>query len=90
MKHGNESVCSKMAAKRPHAVQKELTTLFGFSQSRSKKAYGLKFYYALMLKFFFLIPEVSEEFFMTLKADIFTISRQDLTKSCTINKVMLS
>ena len=44
----------------------------------------------LDVEIFFLIPEVSEEFFMTLKADIFTISRQDLTKSCTINKVMLS
>ena len=38
VKDGNESVCSKMAAKRPHAVQKELTRLFGFSQSGSKKA----------------------------------------------------
>ena len=36
----NESVCSKMkmAAKRPLAVQKEVTSFFGFSQSGSKKA----------------------------------------------------
>ena len=29
-----------MGAKRPHAVQKELTSFFGFSQSESKKTKG--------------------------------------------------
>ena len=38
VRHGNKSVCSKMGAKRSHAVQKELNSFFGFSQSGSKKA----------------------------------------------------
>ena len=38
--HGNKSVCSKMGAKHPHAVQKELTSFFGLSQSESKKTKG--------------------------------------------------
>ena len=37
VRHGNKSVCSKMGAKHPHAVQKELNSFFGFSQSGSKK-----------------------------------------------------
>ena len=41
VKLGNESVCSKTAAKRPHVVQKELTSFFGFSQSGSRKAKGM-------------------------------------------------
>ena len=43
--HGetNESVCSKMkmVAKRPHAVQKEPTSFFAFSQSELKTAKDL-------------------------------------------------
>ena len=40
MKHGKQvgMFQNEMAAKRSHAVQKELTSFFGFSQSRSKKA----------------------------------------------------
>ena len=41
LKHGSKFVCSKMAAKHPHAVQKELTSFFAFSQSGAKKAKGL-------------------------------------------------
>ena len=37
MRHGNKSICSKIEAKHPHAVQKELNSFFGFSQSESKK-----------------------------------------------------
>ena len=38
MRHGNKSVCSKMGVKQAHAVQRELNSFFGFSQSGSKKA----------------------------------------------------
>ena len=57
MEHCNESVCSKMAAKRRRAVQKELTSFFGFSQSRSKKTKG-KFKILLCLDIY--SPECNE------------------------------
>ena len=38
VRHGNKSVCFKMGAKRPQAVQKELNSFFSFSQNGSKKA----------------------------------------------------
>ena len=57
MKHGNESVCSKIVAKRSNAVQKELTSFFGFSQSVSKKAKGkIKILLCLDIEIFILIP----------------------------------
>ena len=57
VEHCNESICSKMAAKHHHAVQKELTSFFGFSQSRSKKAKGkFKILLCLDIEIFILIP----------------------------------
>ena len=57
MEHCNESVCSKMAAKRRHAVQKELTSFFGFSQKGSKKAKGkFKILLCLDIEILILIP----------------------------------
>ena len=57
MKHGNKSVCSQMTANRPHAVQKKLTSFFGFSQSRSKKAKGMfKILLYLNIEIFISIP----------------------------------
>ena len=54
VKHGNKFVCSKMVAKHPHAVQKELTSFFAFSESGAKKAKGL--FKIVLLKCFFLVP----------------------------------
>ena len=57
MEHCNESVCSKMAAKCHHAVQKELTSFFGFSQNESKKAKGkFKILLCLDIEILILIP----------------------------------
>ena len=57
VEHCNESVCSKMAAKCYHAVQEELTSFFGFSQSGSKKAKGkFKILLCLDIEIFILIP----------------------------------
>ena len=57
MEHCNKSVCSKMAAKRCHAVQKELTSFFGFLQSASKKAKGkFKILLCLDIEILILIP----------------------------------